>query len=105
MKVLNIRLNWRGSVHSPVLPQEGHCALSSASAPLSASRMSTRKRRWQLRHSTRGSLNSARCPEASHTFGCMRIAASSPSMSSRRWTIERHHASLTFRLSSTPSGP
>ena len=44
-------------------------------------------------------------PEASQTFGDMITAASSPTTSSRSWTIERHHCSRTLRLSSVPSGP
>ena len=44
---------------------------------------SARKRFLQLLQSTSGSVKPATCPLASHTRGCMRIAASSPSMSSR----------------------
>ena len=47
----------------------------------------------------------ARWPEASHTFGLVRIAASIGTMSSRCWTIARHQASLTLRSISEPSGP
>jgi hypothetical protein len=96
-KVLNIKLKWRASVKLSLAPQLGH-------APDSG-RWSARKRSLQLRQSTSGSVNVARCPLASQTFGDMRIDASRPTMSSRSCTIERHHASLTLRLSSTPSGP
>ena len=44
-------------------------------------------------------------PEVTQTWGCMRIPASRPTMSSRSWTIARHQARLTLFLSSTPSGP
>ena len=103
MKVLNIRLNSRGSVSSQVecspgclLGFCGHCASWILSA---------RKRALQVLQSTSGSVKPATWPEASQTWGCIRIAASSPSMSSRAWTMARHQRSLTFFLSSTPSGP
>jgi hypothetical protein len=35
----------------------------------------------------------------------MMTAASSPTTSSRNWTMERHHAFLMFRFISTPRGP
>ena len=44
-------------------------------------------------------------PEARHTIGCIKMAPSMPTMSSRSRTIAFHQASLTLRLSSTPSGP
>ena len=66
---------------------------------------SSRKRRWQSSHSTSGSVNESTCPLASHTFADMMIAASRPTMSSRSWTIARHHARFTLFFSSTPSGP
>ncbi len=81
--VLNIRLNCRGSVHSPVRPHEGHCTAAMSAVPACSCSVSSRKRRWQLRHSTSGSVKFSTCPEASHTRGCIRMAASSPSMSSR----------------------
>ena len=56
-------------------------------------------------HSTSGSLNDPTWPDVTHTCGCMRIPASSPTMSSRSWTIARHQARLTLFFSSTPSGP
>ena len=40
-----------------------------------------------------------------HTLGCIRIEASRPTVSLRPVTTVRHHASLTLRLSSTPTGP
>ena len=42
---------------------------------------------------------------ASQTAGGERMAASSPTTSSRSWTIERHHAPFTLRNMATPSGP
>ncbi len=66
---------------------------------------SSRKRLWSVWHSTSGSLNEPTCPDVIHTCGCIRIPASSPTMSSRSWTIERHQAPFTLFLSSTPSGP
>ncbi len=95
-----MRLNWRASVSVPRFPQLGQAI--SEGGPL---RSSARKRSLQLRQSTIGSLKPATCPETSHTRGFMMIAASSPTMSSRSWTISRHQAALTLFLSSTPSGP
>jgi hypothetical protein len=109
MKVLNIRLKLRGSVNGP-LPQLGHLSSPEAGGrPCLASnasiRWSSRKRWWQLVHSTSGSENDSRCPEASHTLGAMMMAASWPTTSSRSCTIERHQAFLMLFFSSTPSGP
>ena len=104
MNVLNIRLNRRGSVSVPLLPHTGHCASGWPGVPLMRG-SSARKRFLQFRQSTSGSVKPATWPDASHTRGCIRIAASSPSMSSRAWTIARHQRSFTFFLSSTPSGP
>ena len=97
-KVLNMRLNFRGGP-SFCSPQCGH----GPSTPFGSS--SSRKRCRQPAHSTSGSVKFSTWPEASQTRGCMRIAASRPTMSSRSWTIERHHARLTLFFSSTPSGP
>ena len=66
---------------------------------------SARYRSLVARQSTIGSLNPPTCPDASQTFGFMMIEQSSPTMSSRIWTLSRHQASLMFRFSSTPSGP
>ena len=101
--VWNIRLNARGSVRSP--PQTGHLTVSGSSPRASASSwsVSSRKRRLHLpRHWTSGSEKPARCPEASHVFGCWMIAESSATTSSRSWIIAFHHRSETLRLSSTP---
>src|SRR5262249_49919585 len=62
-------------------------------------------RRVRPVRSTSGSVKPETWPDASHTRGCMMIAASSPTTSSRRVTTARHQASFTLRLSSTPSGP
>jgi len=59
----------------------------------------------QLRQSTMGSLKPLTWPDTSHTRGFITIAASSPTTSSRVWTIARHQAALMLFLSSTPSGP
>ena len=56
-------------------------------------------------HAPANGLADLTCPLASHTRGCIRIAASSPSMSSRMRTIAFHQRSFRFFLSSTPSGP
>ena len=95
MKVLNMRLNCRASVTSP--PQAGHLPASS--------RKSSRKRRWHTLHSTSGSEKPATWPDASHTRGCIRIEASRPTVSLRPVTTAFHHASLTLRFNSTPTGP
>ena len=101
-----------GSVHWPRVPQFAQAI--SASPPTgarpffssnSSSRWSARYRLWQLRHSTSGSLNTSTWPEASHTrFGRMTLE-SSPTTSSRRVTIARHHWRLMFSFSATPRGP
>ncbi|GBC87406.1 hypothetical protein HRbin12_01412 [bacterium HR12] len=115
MWVLNMRLKFRGSVN-PWCPQFGHTGRWARSTVVSSSSWpdwgawkpgmwSARNRWWHWRHSTRGSVNALRWPEASQTFGDMMIAASSPTTSSRSWTIERHQALRMFRFSSTPSGP
>ena len=67
--------------------------------------LSSRQRSWQLRQSTSGSVKVARWPEAAHTAGGDRMAASSPTTSSRNCTIERHQAFFTLRSMLTPSGP
>ena len=64
-----------------------------------------RQRWWQWRQSTNGSVKLARWPEASHTAGGERMAASRPTTSSRRCTMASHHAFLTLRSMLTPSGP
>src|SRR5919106_6683664 len=118
MWVLNMRLKLRGSVNLS-LPQFGHFAVPAARSTVRASspaswpdwgawnpgRWSARNRWWQLRHSTSGSVNDSRWPEASHTFGDIMMEDSRPTTLSRIWTMSRHHAARTFRLSSTPSGP
>src|SRR3954447_22558540 len=95
--VLNIRLKLRAGVKLSLAPQLGH-------AP-DAGSWSSRNRSLQFLQSTSGSVNVATWPLASHTLGAMRIAESRPTTSSRICTIERHQASLTLRLSKTPSGP
>src|SRR5258708_40098864 len=65
--VLNIKLNWRGSVNVPCLPQLGQVFGSSS--------LSRRKRFLQLVQSTSGSLKLARWPDASQICGGPRVAA------------------------------
>ena len=79
--------------------------LSVSVSPSVPGSSSSRKRRLSFWHSTMGSLNDSTWPDVTHTCGCMRIPASSPTMSSRSWTIARHQARLTLFFSSTPSGP
>ncbi len=95
-----MRLNWRASVRVPRCPQLGQAI--SDGGPL---RSSARKRSLQLRQSTMGSLKPATWPETSQTRGFIMIAASIPTMSSRRVIISRHQAALMLFFSSTPSGP
>ena len=64
----------------------------------SSSGLSARKRLLQFLQSTSGSAKPATWPLASQTRGCMRIAASSPSMSSRSRTIARHQRVLEVPL-------
>ncbi len=113
MYVWNMRLNRRGAESAP--PSTGHLRPSRATMPSSrrsvADRLSApgsssrRNRRPQLAHSTSGSLKEPTWPEVTHTCGCMRIPASSPTTSSRSWTMARHQARFTLFFSSTPSGP
>ncbi len=81
----------------------------SAGRPLRASkssmRLSARKRLWQLRHSTSGSVKVATCPDASHTRLGRMMLESSPTMSPRPRTKVCHHWRRMFSLSSVPRGP
>ena len=125
MNVLNMRLNWRGAVSWP-LPHSGHSVrrwpqwrqASPAGIwnllPLVASQKcvhgsssiwSARNRRLHSRQSTIGSVKLSTWPLAFHTVACMRMDASSPTMSPRCWTKSRHHTRLMLFFSSTPSGP
>ena len=92
--VLNMRLNARASVRSDE-PQLGQ----------TPSILSARHRSLQFRQSTIGSVKFVRCPDACQIAGGERIAASSPTTSSRYCTLARHHASFTLRSSRTPRGP
>ena len=92
-----MRLNWRASVKLCFAPQLGQTSGSSS--------LSSRNRSRHSRQSTSGSVKFWRCPDASQIAGGDRMAASSPTMSWRSWTIDRHQASLTLRSSSTPTGP
>ena len=98
--VSNIRLKSRASVrsHSSVSPG----CFDGLRPHASSARWSARKRWPQVLQSTSGSVKPARWPEASHTFGCCRIAESIATMSSRSCSIARHHSFLTFVFSSTP---
>ena len=70
---------------------------------IASRRWSSRQRLLHLpRHWTSGSVNPSRCPEASQTLGCWMIAESSATMSSRSWSIARHHSALTLFFSRTP---
>src|SRR3954452_11765353 len=95
--VLNMKLSCRASVKESFVPQLGLVCGSSG--------LSRRKLFLHERQSTSGSVKFLRCPDASQMAGGLKIAASSPTMSSRSCTIERHHASLTLRRSCTPIGP
>jgi hypothetical protein len=104
-------LNIRGSLKVPLLPQLGQLISSSDAGGLpcfsayASSRWSARNRLWQDAHSVSGSTNSSRWPEAAQTSLARMTAESMPTMSSRCWTIARHHCRRTFSFSSTPSGP
>ena len=102
----------RGSVKAPLVPQ---CGQAMSARPFSGGwpcfssyasiRWSARNRWWQDRHSVSGSTNSVMCPLACHTSGARITEESSPTMSSRSCTIERHHSRLMLFFISTPSGP
>ena len=80
----------RGSESSP--PHSGQRISPSASSAPSCSsrRWSSRQRRLHSpRHWTSGSVKPSRWPEASQVCGCIRIAASSATMSSRSCTHRR----------------
>ena len=107
-------LNSRGAVHWPLVPQSGHTMSdigieSGSSMPFfsaSASwRWSWRRRLWQLRHSTSGSVKVPTWPEATHVSRGRMIEESRPTTSSRLVTIDFHHCRRMFSLSSTPRGP
>ena len=94
-----MRLNCRGSESSP--PHSGHLISPSASsAPSCSSRTWSSRQRFlhSPRHWTSGSVKPSRWPEASQTLGCWMIAESSATMSSRSWSIARHHSALTLFL-------
>jgi hypothetical protein len=55
-----------------------------------------------VRQSTSGSVKPARCPEASQTRGCWMIAESIATMSSRSWSIDRHHSAFRLFFSRRP---
>ena len=99
MWVLNIRLNCRGSVSCP--PHSGHSRLAHSSSGMA----SVRKRCLHFLQSTSGSWKFSTCPEASHTRGCIRMAASRPTMLSCSWVICFHQKRWMLFFSSTPSGP
>ena len=61
-----------------------------------------RCRLWQLRHSTSGSLNMRRMPEATHTWRGRMIDESSPTTSSRPGHHRPYHCRLMFSLISHP---
>ena len=104
-------LKSRGSVQFPVIPHAGQ-AISSRPDGLrpffsakASSRVSARKRLWQLRHSINGSLKTLTWPEATHTSDGRIMEVSTPSTSHRVVTIECHHSCLMLSFSATPSGP
>jgi hypothetical protein len=108
---LNIRLNSLGSVswHFSCCPTILLGFSGQAIDPI----WSARKRPLHSLQSTIGSANPLTCPLASHTFGFMMIAQSTPTISTSRpsgpigglTTMSCHHKFLMFRFSSTPSGP
>ena len=98
MWVSNMRLNMRGSDSSPPHSGQRSVALGLrlaqvilAPAPLALAEA--------LDQRVGEALEVA---EASHVFGCSRIAESRATMSSRSWSIERHHSFFTLFFSSTP---
>src|ERR1700709_1895508 len=114
-------LNSRGAVYWPPVPQWGQGTVersyptfpsastdSSDGPPVrsekSSASWSARNRRWQVVHSTSGSVKTSPCPEATHTWRGRITLESSPTTSSRPVTIERHHWRLMLSLSSTPRG-
>ncbi len=114
MYVWNIRLKRRGGDSGP--PSTGQTQpepFDRCSGPVSSvtdrrsapGSSSSRIATVAVAHSTIGSLKLPTCPDVTQTWGCMRIPASRPTMSSRSWTIARHQARLTLFFSSTPSGP
>jgi hypothetical protein len=88
MKVLNMRLNMRGSVSWHISASPG-CLLGFIGQRASCS-LSARKRPLQALQSTNGSVKPATWPLASQVRGCIRMAASSPTTSSLSLTMLRH---------------
>jgi len=113
MCVWNIRLNRRGADSGPPSTGQRRFSFSTIFGSLSSlierpsvpGSSSSRNRRWSVAHSTSGSVKFPTWPDVTQTWGCMRIPASSPTMSSRSWTIAFHQARLTLFFSSTPRGP
>ena len=99
--VSNIRLNCArlGRARSRRTRRAASTACAGTRARRGGRRGSAACTAW---HSTSGSLNPARWPDASHVCGCWMIAESSATTSSRSKTIACHHASLTLFLSRTP---
>ena len=114
MKVLNIRLNRRGADKRPAVHRAAQAESLDDPRVLELGRgevlctgqlVEAETAVVGLAFDERVAERSRRGREVTHTCGCMRIPASSPTMSSRSWTIARHHARLTLFFSSTPSGP
>ena len=98
MKVSNIRLNC-----ARVAQLAAALGAAQLAVPAPGSRWSARQRFLHLpMHWTSGSVKLSTWPEASHVRGCIRIAASRATMSSRSCTFARHHSALTLFLSRTP---
>ncbi len=100
MCVVNMRLNLRASV-SWAAPQSGHLWAFMFSSGI----WSARNRCLQFLQSMSGSVKFSTCPEASHTRGCIMMAASSPTMFEFSCVICRHQNSWMRFFSSTPMGP
>ena len=94
MYVRSMPLNCLGSVNWPLTPQFGQLMSSRPPAgtwpcfcSYASMRWSARNRLWQLRHSVSGSVKVATWPLASHTSRARITLESSPTMSSRSWTM------------------
>ncbi len=105
IRVLNMRLNCRGSVRSQSGVSPGRLLglrPQRTSSCSGSARWSARNRSLQVRQSTSGSANPVTWPEASHTRGWRMSEESRATTSSRSCTIASNQRALTFSFRSTP---
>lgn len=80
-------------------------SIKTHSLKTSSINLSARNLSFVFLSSISGSENPQTCPEATHTCGFMRIAASRRTISGRRWTNSRIQRFLRFSFIREPRGP